>query len=367
MIRRDVTFRGERFLVVDDEPAVGACLAQSLEWMGASVRFQSGARAALGELRRDRFDAVLTDVRMPDVDGIELLERAKAAQPDVPIVLMTGQGDLECARRALRNGAEDLLLKPIALDELRESLERVLNKRRTHPDPTSMADQLLAAAEAREAELASTRRSLESLLSDREDARLETFLVLAKIAESNDPDTGNHVRRVSRLSGLLARAAGLGEDQSRAIATAAPLHDLGKIAVDPRILRKRGPLTAHEFEEMKAHTWRGARILEGVEFLSTARDIALGHHERVDGSGYPRHLVGDEIPLSARIVSIADVFDALTSARCYKPAWPVERAFDYLWQHGDRQFDLELVEAFTARECEVAEILRELASPPREP
>jgi putative two-component system response regulator len=149
------------------------------------------------------------------------------------------------------------------------------------------------------------------------------------------------------------------------IALAAPLHDIGKVAIDHRVLRRRGPLSPEERVEMKLHTIRGAEILGGVESFRTACQIARHHHERFDGRGYPDGIAGDEIPLAARITAVADVFDALTTRRCYKQDWPVEDSMDYLWRQGARQFDLEVVAAFSNAEDQIRRVHEELKDAPR--
>ena len=340
-------------LVVDDELVVRDLLSRWLEAAGARSLGAGSLDEALERFEHSPADAVVCDLRMPGGSGLELLRTLKRRAPDLPFLLMTGAGDLGDARSAMRHGADDLLAKPFEAEDLLGSLGAGLARKRRSERDKLRRRNLEVLVGLRTAELEAAKAELEHLLAANRAAHLESVIVLAKIVEHNDEETGDHIRRVSELSRLLAAGAGLDDEAAEEIAVAAPLHDIGKISIDPAILQKRGRLEAWEFEQMKAHTVRGAEILSGAEFLTTARDVALSHHERFDGGGYPHGLVGEEIPLSARIVAVADVFDALTTRRCYKPAWTVDRTLAYVLAESGRHFDPRVVRALSDSEPEL--------------
>jgi two-component system response regulator RpfG len=193
----------------------------------------------------------------------------------------------------------------------------------------------------------------------------ETLLRLARAGEFRDEETGYHLIRMSRYSRLIANALGLERDEAETVELAAPLHDIGKIGIPDQILLKPSPLEDGEWQVMRRHPVIGHEILKGSasKYVRMGALIALGHHEKYDGSGYPNGLVGDHIPLCARIVTVADVYDALTSVRPYKPAWPSEQAFDYLRSQSGRHFDPRMVEAFLAMKKDVLEIQNQWSDP----
>ena len=298
---------------------------------------------------------------MPGGTGLDLLRSVKVRFPDVVFILMTAVGDLTAARQALRDGADDFLLKPFKIEDMGLSLRRGLDKKRDTEKLRSDQQRLERLVDARTSELNAAKRKIEKSLDAERRAHLESIIVLAKVAEKNDEDTGNHIRRVSRYCSLVSTALGLTWEESEEIAYSAPMHDIGKIAVDQNILQKRGRLTPDEFAAMKLHTIKGAEILEGVPFLSTARDVAIAHHERFDGAGYPYGLVGEAIPLSGRIVAAADVFDALTNKRCYKPAWSLEETLDYMRSESGKHFDPAVVNGLFRMEDAIRTVHRDLA------
>jgi putative two-component system response regulator len=197
-----------------------------------------------------------------------------------------------------------------------------------------------------------------SMLEQNKRANLETIVVLSKVAELNDADTGNHIKRMSLYCEEISRGLDIEDLFVEEIAYSSPMHDIGKISIPKTILQKPGKLTHEEFDIMKTHTIRGGEILEGIPFLERAKEIALCHHERFDGGGYPSGLRGEEIPLSGRIVSLADVFDALTSRRCYKPAFPIDKAIEIIREEEGRQFDPSVMSAFFDRQKSIIEIFR---------
>jgi putative two-component system response regulator len=282
-------------------------------------------------------DLMVVDVDLPGSDGLALLADLTAdLAPDafLPILALVSSADPAASRRSIGAGAKDYLSKPPDPDEFLLRVHTLLDTRFVH------------------LRLRETKDVLEDLVRRRtfelRQAQEETLELLSRVAELRDDATGEHTKRVGRLSGLIARELRMPADQVRLIAQAAPLHDLGKIAITDQILLKEGGFETHEERmAMQLHANRGAELLRGAnsDLLRMAGEIAASHHERWDGEGYPRGLRGDEIPIAARIVAIADVFDALIHARPYKPAWTVDAALAEIWQERGWQFDPQVVDA----------------------
>jgi len=325
-------------LAVDDDELITRLLQNVLENDGyTNVRTTCQPSRALAMFAAVRPDLVLLDLRMSGMDGFELIDRmlALAVGPSaVPIIVLTGDTSSETRRRALSAGARDFLTKPLDRIEL---LLRVHN---------------LLDIEQLQHQLRDQNRRLESIVAQRtrqlDQSRVEILDRLALAAEYRDDDTQEHARRIGRTCALIALALGLPDEEIEVIGRAAPLHDIGKIGVPDTILRKPGPLTASEFERIKTHPRIGAEILAGSRstVLRLAEEIALSHHERWDGQGYPQGLSGEEIPLAGRMVAIADVFDALTHERPYKRAWPVDEALREIADQAGHQFDPAIADAF---------------------
>ena len=284
-------------------------------------------------------DLVLLDVMMPEMDGYEVCRRLKAdpQTADIPVIFVTAKGEVEDECQGLALGAVDYITKPIRAPIVENRVKAQLN----------LYDQ---------------RRHLEHLVAERtqelEQAKLEVIFRLGRAAEFKDEETGNHVKRMSHYSAILAARTGMDGEFTKRILRAAPMHDIGKIGIPDGILRKEDKLDEQEWEIMRSHCAIGARILDGgtSPLLHLAQEIAFTHHERWDGKGYPQGLVGDAIPIAGRIVAVADVFDALTSQRPYKKAWSVEKALEHLQEESGKHFDPALVEAFLDCLDEVLEI-----------
>lgn len=284
-----------------------------------------------------RPDLVLLDLHMPKMDGFELMERLAplaGGAGGVPFLVLTADATEATKRLALARGARDFVTKPFSQTELLLRVRNLLEVQRLHG---RLHEQNLKLAQ----QVADRTRDLEQ-------ARLEILARLALAAEYRDDDTQEHAWRIGRTCGLLARSLGLPDWQVELIRRAALLHDIGKIGIPDAILLKPGKLTAREFDQIKTHTTMGAEILSGSQspLLRLAERIALTHHERWDGEGYPHGLPGDEIPLAGRIVAVADVFDAITHERPYKEAWPVDQAVTDILSERGQQLDPGLVDAF---------------------
>jgi putative two-component system response regulator len=283
-----------------------------------------------------RPDLILLDLHMPDLDGFGVLEQLNPLVPDdgyLPIVFITADADTHLKKRALSMGAKDFVNKPFDATEIVLRIRNLLEAR-----------YLYLALQAQNGILeARVRERTEEL----EQAQLEILHRLSRAADFRDDDTMQHTERVGRLSAALARELGMSDDDVLLLRLAAPLHDLGKIAVPDSILLKGGGLNDEEFAVVKTHTRIGARLLSGSThpLLQMAEEIARTHHEQWDGSGYLDGLTGDAIPLVSRIVAVADVFDALTHARAYKRSWPLSEVLDELNRQKGRQFDPAVVNA----------------------
>lgn len=331
-------FENARILVIDDEEPNVALLARILERAGCrEYRTTTDPRDALPLFVEFRPDLVVLDLHMPHTDGFEILEGLAQHTTEgeyLPVLVVSGNQEPDTRRRALASGAKDFLLKPFDVEEVLLRVRNLLETRRLHQALRSQNEILEERVRERTREL--------------ELARIETLERLARAAEYRDDATGQHTQRVGRSAALVARALGLPSEEVDLIRRAAPLHDLGKIAIPDSILLRPGRLSEAEFEIMRTHTRIGARILSGsqIPLLDVAATIALTHHERYDGLGYPDGLRGESIPLVGRIVAVADVFDALTHDRPYKAAWPVDRAIEEIERQAGTQLDPEVVEAF---------------------
>lgn len=322
-------------LILDDQATSRTILAQVVRGIGSGIIVQeeTSPSAALAWAVAHPADLVLADYLMPDMNGVEFIKRLRLlpGYQLVPVIMITIKQDMETRYAALDAGMTDFLTKPV---DMRECLSRCRNL-------LTLRQQQLA--------LEDKSRSLETLVGQATEEihqrEKETLMRLARAGEYRDTDTAKHLLRMSRYSRLLAEAFGLPEEEAELIELAAPLHDIGKIGIPDSILRKNGPLSEEETTIMRRHPIIGHDILENSpsKYLRLGGEIALAHHERYDGSGYPFGTSGQEIPLSARIVAIADVLDALTSVRPYKSAWSIESAMQYILAQSGRHFDPELV------------------------
>jgi len=299
---------------------------------------------------------VLVDYMMPGMDGHEVVRRLRAlpAARDVPIVMLTAANERSVRQKALELGATDFIAKPIEPSEVKARLSNLLALRRGH---LRLKD--------RNVWLADEVRRATKTIADREE---ELILRLSRAAEFRDPETGAHIVRMAHFSRLIAQQLGLAEEDCELIQRAAPMHDVGKLGIPDGILLKPGRLDSAEMEIMRRHSRIGHSILDGSEskLIKLGAEIALTHHEKVDGGGYPSGLAGEAIPLPGRIVAVADVFDALTSERPYKLAWAPEQARAFLLENSGTHFDPNCITAFMAVWPEALEIRQRFADPPAE-
>jgi two-component system response regulator RpfG len=344
-------------LIVDDQQSARTMMRHVVEGIGPGVNvtdFEDPV-AALQWSEGNPIDLLLLDYRMPVMDGLKFARqfRRPMVKRDVPIVLISVVGDEPVRQAALDAGVIDFLVKPVRPRELRSRCRNLLSMRQ-------QGESVKERARALERQVFEGMREVE-------ERERETLFRLAKAIEFRDFGTGAHLMRMSRFTGLIAEGLGMPEDDARMLELAAPLHDIGKIGIPDAILLKRGQLTPEEYAVMRTHPQIGHEILRDSHsrFIQLGAQIALRHHERWDGQGYPDRLGGEDIPIAARIVALADVFDALISERPYKPAWSHEAAVEYVMGQSGKHFDPQCVKALFRDMAQVVLIEQtKLVTPP---
>lgn len=338
-------------VIVDDQSTSRRILEELVRTVetGVEVRPFASPVEALKWVKSQPPDLVLTDYKMPHMDGAEFTQwlRKIPACSDIPVIVVTGVEEKTVRYRALEAGATDFLTKPIDHYECRARCRNLLTLRR---------QQQIIKERARWLERQVTDAVREIRVREK-----ETLLRLARAGEYRDEGTGNHVLRMACYSRLIAESLGMSEEECDVVEKAAPMHDIGKIGVPDRVLLHTGRLEGADWEIMKSHVTIGYEILRDSpsNYLRTGAIVALRHHERYDGQGYPDGLEGEEIPLIARIVAVADVYDALVSERSYKRAWSLQEAIAYLGSQRGKHFDPRCVDVFVAQLDRVARIQEE--------
>ena len=344
-------------LIVDDQPSARAMLRHVVEGIGPDLNVQDFGDPveALEWSERWDTDLLLLDYRMPAMDGLEFARRFRRPplHRDVPIVLITVVGDEPVRQAALEAGVIDFLVKPVRPRELRARCRNLLTLRQQGESVKQRARTL--------------ERQVLAGMREADSREREMLFLLARAAEFRDVGSGAHLLRMQRYVGALAEAMGIPDNEAQTIELAAPLYDLGKIGVPDAILLKRGPLTTEERANVQRHPQIGHDILResSSRFVQLAATIALRHHERHDGSGYPDGLSGEDIPLPARIVGLADAFDAMTSDRAWRPAIAIDDAVAWIREQRGKQFAPALVDAFVSALPRMLEIRRAFIGPPQ--
>ena len=325
-----------RCLVVDDDPVVRRAVTRMVESLGLGCRDAEDGRTALALLESlGGVPLVISDIQMPGLDGLELLRALRQAHPDTVVIMLSGLAEVQTAVECLQHGAVDYLSKPVLLDELRARVSQALEKRELRLQNRYYQAQL----ETRVRELTARNREL----------FVEQIQLAVRLLEARDAYTRGHSQRVARYATATGVRLGLAGERLEQLKLGGELHDIGKIGTADHILHKPGPLTVEEFAVIKRHTTDGERILAPLlRDREAVMQIVRSHHERLDGTGFPDGLGGDRIPFEARIVSVVDAFDAMTTSRAYREAREPADGMEELRRHAGSQFDPEVVEAFLA-------------------
>jgi len=329
----------EKVLVVDDEPSIRKLLAEFLSSRGYACETAESGEDAVERLRSDGFALVISDIRMPRLTGLQLLNHLRQYHPNTAVIMITAVSELQTAVDAMKKGASDYITKPFNLEEVLASVKGSLSARNDRLRERQLKENLKKIVESKSFALGSALKTLEN-------QRDTTLEALVKALDAREKETRCHSLRVQRYSLRLAKVFDLSEQELTNLSRGALLHDIGKIGVSDAILLKPGKLTPEEWVEMKKHPVLGYNILVGIQFLEGAAELVLHHHERWDGNGYPAGLKGRRIPLGARLFSVVDTFDAMTSNRPYRAALSPDFSRDEIARQSGSQFDPEVVKAF---------------------
>lgn len=338
-----------RILIVDDEPTITRLVAQRLAGKGYACETCVSAAEAIERIGAGEFALIVSDINMPGVSGIDLLATIKKSRPEIAFIMLTGIDDHATAVRSLELGAFGYIVKPFEANELYINVSNALRRRELELERDQYEERLERDVRARTAEIRDTQEQI--------------IMRLVTASGFRDEETGAHIRRLGEYAALLARAAGWDGRDCEEIRLAAPMHDIGKLGVADAILKKPGKLSPGEFDQMKEHTSIGARILEGtrIPLLGLARDIALNHHEKWTGGGYPAGLSGEAIPFSARIVAVCDVYDALVNDRVYRRAMAEDEALAIMREGRGSHFDPRVFDLFLEKLPEIRVIRNKFA------
>jgi putative nucleotidyltransferase with HDIG domain len=328
-----------RVLVVDDEPSILELLDAKLSLEGYDCHTASNAESALALLRREAFDVILSDLRMPGLSGLDLMKEARKIAPRAAFLLMTGEQDVRTGVEAMKMGASDYVVKPFQLASMLRSVASAIERKQLEIELEKYRQHLEEMVEKRTQQL---RKALEQI----ERVYDETLEALSAALDLRDSATAGHSTRVTQYALKIAEVLGATDDQMQEIARAAYLHDIGKIGIPDVILLKEGILSEEEEAVMRTHVMIGYRLLSRMAFLASTAEIVRAHHERYDGTGYPSGRKGKDIPLGARIFAVADTLDAMTSDRPYRKALSFEAAREEIRKEAGRQFDPDVVDAF---------------------
>jgi len=329
----------DRILVVDDEEMICSILARRLTREGYSCVTAPNGKEALNYFYKENFSLIISDVRMPEMDGIELLKKVKAMHPNMLMIVMTAYPEIGLAVEAMRLGAYDFIIKPADLELVVLSVKKALEKKRLEEELEAYHKNLEKLVEERTAKLQQAYLTLKK-------AYLDSVKVLAEAIDAKDPYTRGHSDRVRKMSLQIGTSLGFTEDRMEILEYGALLHDIGKIGIKDEILRKPGALSPEEYQTIQEHPLIGVKIVEGVEFFKDKISMIRNHHEHYDGNGYPDGLIGEAIPLEARIIAVPDAFDAMASLRPHRGIMPLEDILSELEKYKGKQFDPKMLEIF---------------------
>ena len=329
----------ERILIVDDEEVICSILERRLTREGYACITANNGREALRYYYKQPFSLIISDIKMPEMDGIELLKRVKATNPDMMVIMVTAFPEIDLAVEAMRLGAYDFIIKPADLDLVTLSVKKALEKKRLEEEISAYHNHLERLVEERTAKLQQAYRILKK-------AHLDSVKVLAEAIDAKDPYTRGHSDRVTRMSLKIAFQLGFTEDRLESLEYGALLHDIGKIGIKDEVLQKPSALNSEEYQYIQEHPLIGVKIVEGLDFFKDKIPMIRHHHEHFDGSGYPDGLVGEAIPLGARIIAVPDAFDAMTSARPHRGMMPLQDVLMELEKCKGTQFDPVVLEIF---------------------
>jgi putative nucleotidyltransferase with HDIG domain len=329
----------EQILIVDDEEMISSILSRRLIQEGYSCVTAHNGREALNYFYRDKFSLLISDIKMPEMDGIELLKKTKTMQPNLIVIIMTAYPEIDMAVEAMREGAYDFIIKPTDLDLVILSVKRAFEKKRLEEEVEIYHKNLEKLVEERTAKLQQAYHTLKK-------AYLDSVKVLVEAIDAKDPYTRGHSDRVRRMSLQIATFLGLSEERLETLEYGALLHDIGKIGIKDEILQKPGVLSSEEYQVIQEHPLIGVKIVEGIEFFKDKIPMIRHHHEHFNGRGYPDGLVGKAIPLEARIIAVPDAFDAMVSLRPHRRAMSLEDILLEMEKCKGKQFDPEIMEIF---------------------
>jgi response regulator RpfG family c-di-GMP phosphodiesterase len=329
----------DRILIVDDEVATCEVLAQRLSKEGYSCVLAHNGKEALHHFYKENFSLMISDIKMPEMDGLELLKKVKTLGPQMMVIMMTGYAEVDTVVKALHFGAYDFILKPFDLDLVVFSVKKALDKKRLEEVVADYDQHMEELVEDRTADL---RRAYGMLKK----SHLDSVKMLVEAIDAKDAYTRGHSDRVRKWSVALAEKLGFSEKRLESLEFGALLHDIGMIGIKDEVLQKHGPLNSMEYEHIQEHPLIGVKIVEGGSSFKDEIPMIRHHHERFDGSGYPDGLVGENIPLEARIISIADAFDAMSSLRPYRREMSQEDALVEMEKGKGKQFDPHILEIF---------------------
>jgi putative nucleotidyltransferase with HDIG domain len=328
-----------RILIVDDEKMIYSVLAQRLAKEGYACMMANNGREALGYFYQNNVSLIISDIKMPEMNGLELLKNVKAVRPNMMFIIMTAYPEIDMAVEAMRLGAYDFLIKPVDLELMVFSVKKALERKRLEEEVEAHHKNLEKLVEER------TSKLREGLLVLKK-THLDSVKVLAGAIDAKDPYTRGHSDRVRKMSMKIGMKLSFNEERLENLVFGALLHDIGKIGIRDEVLQKKGQLSPEEYQYVQQHPLIGVKIVEGIDFFKEKIPMIRNHHEHFDGSGYPDGLMGETIPLEARIIAVSDAFDAMTSLRPHRRAMPVEDVLLEMEKGKGRQFDPQILEIF---------------------